>query len=149
MGEVEKRSHLARGLDRSLHSGKEVLEAAEAALGGWVQAEAFDVGDLVDQVVVEEVQDLELLVRLGLPLFLRKGCLGHVRWKEGLGKVQHVVGVHQCLLDVDCLPWPRVRDADGRLLRHIYQKSQKDDRVADRSGVAYFCFNCKCVCSIA
>lgn len=60
-------------LDHSLQIGKEELEA-EVDLGESVEAGAFDVEDLVDRVVVEEVRDLELLVLLDQPLFLQRDC---------------------------------------------------------------------------
>ena len=66
MGEVEKRNHWVQGLDHNLHFGRGVLEV-EVGLGDSVQAGAFDVGDLVDQAVVVEAQDLELLVLLDQP----------------------------------------------------------------------------------
>lgn len=129
MGEVENRSHWVPGLDRSLHFGKGLLEV-EVGLEDWVQAGAFDVGDLADLLVVEEVQDLALPVLLDQPLFRRKDCLGHVQWKVELGKGQRVVVVHQCRLGEDCLLWPRAHGEDGRFPHHICQIVRKERRMS-------------------
>lgn len=101
--------------------GEEVVP--EDQVGG--VAVASDAGEGHVDLAVGEEQDLELLVHLVLPLYLRKDCLDRGRLRGALvGKDRHSEEVHQYLMDEGCLLELQVHDEDVGFPHHIFASRQ-------------------------
>jgi len=118
--EVESTHSLVRD---SHPAGREAAAAEGLAAAGEEVVEACRVvGDRVDPVEWEEVQDLARLVFL--PLYLRTRCLDRDRLRGGLvGMNPHFEEDHQCLVREDFHLSPRVRGGVAKSPRHICDMS--------------------------
>ncbi len=92
-------------------------EGLEDLAGEEVEASDVVVGHVGP--IVEGVQVLELPVRPVLPLYRRKDCLGHDRWKEVLEMDRHFVEGHQYQMDEVHLLGPQARGEDVEFPHHI------------------------------